>query len=402
MKRFVVLLALVVVIGLVFGNVIALDSGYVFIRWHHYSVEATVWSFVALLLVGVIVLQWLLSGVFLLLGSDVRFNDWRRHRREQRARLLTTRGLLNLAQGQWKRAEQQLVDAAKQSDTPLINYLAAARAAYEQGHHDDTDQWLNAANQTTKGSELAVGISQVQLLHSRQQHEQALAVLLRLRQQYPKHPYLLKLLVKTYQDLSDWVALQALLPAIKKFTKVPSDEVKALEDKVNLQVMERIASQFSQQGDAALFVSELQAVYRAMPRNSRYQVGIVRRYVELLLAQSQESEAESALRHALKYVWHDDLIRLYGQIAHVDNKKQWLFAEKQLQERPNDPVLLLVLAKFASRQQETDKAREYLNTALSIKRLPELHFEMAKLMLADGDETLACEHFQLGLALDQK
>ncbi len=402
MKRFIVLLALLVVVGLVLGNVIALDSGYVLIRWHHYSIEATVWAFAALLVVGLIVLQWLLRAVFLLLGSDVRFNDWRRHRREQRARMLTTRGLLNLAQGQWQRAEKQLVDAAKQSDTPLINYLAAARAAYEQGHHDDTDQWLNAANQTTKGSELAVGISQVQLLQSRQQHEQALAVLLRLRQQYPKHPYLLKLLVKTYQDLSDWVALQGLLPAIKKFTKVPADEVKALEDKVNLQVMERIASQYSQQGDHAQLALELQKAHRAMPRSSRYQVAIVQRYAELLLAHGHEAEAEGLLRQALKYVWHDDLIRLYGQIASVDNKRQWLFAEKQLQERPNDPVLLLVLAQFASRQQETDKAREYLNTALSIKRLPELHFEMAKLMLADGDETLACEHFQLGLALDQK
>lgn len=402
MKRFIVLLALIIAFGLLLGNVIALDSGYVLIRWHDYSVEATVWAFAAMLVLLLVLMQWLLRVVFLLLGSDVRFNDWRRQRREQRARMLTTRGLLDLAQGQWRRAEKQLVNAAKQTDTPLINYLAAARAAYEQGHHDDTDQWLNAANQTTKGSELAVGISQVQFLHSRHQHEQALAVLLRLRQQHPKHPYVLKLLVKTYQELADWVALSALLPAIKKFTKVPADEVKALEIKVNVQVMERIASQYGQHGDKARMAVELQKVYRAMPRDSRFQLEIVQRYVALLMQHGHDNEAEGVLRQALKYVWHDDLIQLYGQIATVDNKKQWLFAEKQLQERPNDPVLLLALAQFASRQQETDKAREYLNTALSIKRLPELHFEMAKLMFADGDETLACEHFQLGLALDQK
>ena len=46
---------------------------------------------------------------------------------------------------------------------------------------------------------------------------------------------------------------------------------------------------------------------------------------------------------------------------------------------------------------DLEKAREYLQTGLSIKGLAELHAEMGKVMLAEGDETLACEHFQLAL-----
>ena len=74
-----------------------------------------------------------------------------------------------------------------------------------------------------------------------------------------------------------------------------------------------------------------------------------------------------------------------------------LFAEQQLKERPNDPLLLLTLGRLALRVNDLEKAREYLQTGLSIKGLAELHAEMGKVMLAEGDETLACEHFQLAL-----
>ena len=60
-------------------------------------------------------------------------------------------------------------------------------------------------------------------------------------------------------------------------------------------------------------------------------------------------------------------------------------------------MLLLVLGRLALRVNNVEKAREYLQTGLRIKGLPELHAEMGKVMLAEGDETLACEHFQLAL-----
>ena len=63
----------------------------------------------------------------------------------------------------------------------------------------------------------------------------------------------------------------------------------------------------------------------------------------------------------------------------------------------DDPLLLLTLGRLALRVNDLEKAREYLQTGLSIRGLAELHAEMGKVMLAEGDETLACEHFQLAL-----
>ena len=270
----------------------------------------------------------------------------------------------------------------------MINYLAAARAAYEQGKTEATDEWLKAASKSTKGSELAVGITQVQLLQSRKQHEQALAVLLQLRQKHPRHAYVLKLIVKTYQDLEDWVALNDLLPTLKKATKIPADDLKTLEENVSLQLLDRAKN--TQGGN-------LTSTFESIARDTRYTFPVMKRYIDLLLETDQESKAEEALRTGLKYVWHDELIEIYGRLKSTDANKQLLFAEQQVQERPNDPVLLLVLGRLALRVNNIEKAREYLQTGLRIKGLPELHAEMGKVMLAEGDETLACEHFQLAL-----
>lgn len=395
MRIWLLFLVLTLGIGLIAGTLMGLDSGYVLVSWQNYTLETSLWVYLALTLVVMLLVYILMRFSLLLLGSDWRFNEWRRQRRNQRARRQTTRGLLALAQGQWRRAERMLTLSADDSDTPLINYLAAARAAYEQGKMDATDEWLKAASGSTKGAELAVGLTQAELLSSRGQKEQALAVLLQLRKQHPRHAYLLKLLVKTYLDLQDWIALRELLPLLRKSSKIPAEKIHELEENVHLELLERAARSHSAKPEHT--AEELKRLFHEFPRQARYSLPITRRYIELLQAEHEEVLAEQELRNALKYVWHDELVLLYGSLHGEDQSRQLLFAEQQLKERPNDPVLLLVLGQLAHRLNDNDKAREYLQTGLRIKGLPQLHAEMGKVLLAGGDETLACEHFQLAL-----
>ncbi|UTW48244.1 heme biosynthesis HemY N-terminal domain-containing protein [Bacterioplanoides sp. SCSIO 12839] len=391
MKILMLCLIITLIAGLFFGTLVSIDAGYVLLSWDVYTLETSLWFFLLILAATTLSMYIVIRASLLLLGSDWRFNEWRKERGRIRARRMTTRGFLALAQGQWRRAERQLRSSAVNSDTPLINYLAAARAAYEQGDTDSTDELLKAASQSTKGSELAVGITQVQLLQSRKQFEQALAVLLRLRGKHPKHAYVLKLLVKTYQELEDWVALNELLPTLKKLARIPAEELTKLEQNVQLQLLERAAHSYG--GNQ---VQSLKDIYSNMPRSARVSQPVVKRYTELLLEQGEERLAEQELRNALSSVWHDDLICLYGRL-NGDINKQLLFAEQQLTERPNDPMLLLILGRLALRQENFAKAREFLQTGLRIKGMPELHAEMGKLLMAEGDQVAACEHFQLAL-----
>lgn len=388
--RLIVLFLLLVAVGAIaVGAFVYIDAGYVMLSWENYTVETSLWMFLVLGAIALLAVYIALRALLVLFGSDRRFNEWRQRRRSLRARRQTTRGLLALAQGQWRRAERNLTSSAKDSDQPLINYLAAARAAYEQDKSEATDEWLKQASLSTKGSDLAVGITQVQLLQSRNQNEQALAVLISLREKHPRHAYLLKLLVKTLQDLEDWVALNELLPTLRKATKIPDEELRKLERNVALQLLDRARHANGGQG--------LTSTFDSLGRDVRYTSDVMKSYIDLLLETEQEEKAEEALREGLKHVWHDELVEIYGRLKGKDANKQLLFAEQQLKERPNDPLLLLTLGRLALRVNDLEKAREYLQTGLSIKGLAELHAEMGKVMLAEGDETLACEHFQLAL-----
>ena len=104
------------------------------------------------------------------------------------------------------------------------------------------------------------------------------------------------------------------------------------------------------------------------------------------------------MRAALPSVWHDKLICLYGRVKGEDPKRQLLFAEQQLQERTNDPMLLLALGRIANRMGDTDKAQEYLEAAAKIKALPEVHAELGNLLTQQGKFESACEHFNKALA----
>ena len=388
--RLIVLFLLLIAAGAIgVGAFVYIDAGYVMLSWENYTVETSLWMFLVLGAIALLAVYIVLRALLVLFGSDRRFNEWRQRRRSLRARRQTTRGLLALAQGQWRRAERNLTSSAKDSDQPLINYLAAARAAYEQDKSEATDEWLKQASLSTKGTDLAVGITQVQLLQSRNQNEQALAVLISLREKHPRHAYLLKLLVKTLQDLEDWVALNELLPTLRKATKIPDEELRKLERNVALQLLDRARHANGGQG--------LTATFDGLGRDVRYTSDVMKSYVDLLLETEQEEKAEEALREGLKHVWHDELVEIFGRLKGKDANKQLLFAEQQLKERPNDPLLLLTLGRLALRVNDLEKAREYLQTGLSIKGLAELHAEMGKVMLAEGDETLACEHFQLAL-----
>ena len=389
MRLIVLFLILIAAGALAVGAFVYIDAGYVMLSWENYTVETSLWMFLVLGAIALLAVYIALRALLVLFGSDRRFNEWRQRRRSLRARRQTTRGLLALAQGQWRRAERNLTSSAKDSDQPLINYLAAARAAYEQDKSEATDEWLKQASLSTKGSDLAVGITQVQLLQSRHQNEQALAVLISLREKHPRHAYLLKLLVKTLQDLEDWVALNELLPTLRKATKIPDEELRKLERNVALQLLDRARHANGGQG--------LTATFDGLGRDVRYTSDVMKSYVDLLLETEQEEKAEEALREGLKHVWHDELVEIYGRLKGKDANKQLLFAEQQLKERPNDPLLLLTLGRLALRVTDLEKAREYLQTGLSIRGLAELHAEMGKVMLAEGDETLACEHFQLAL-----
>lgn len=394
MKKLVILIAAFLLVGLGLGYLVSLDSGYVFFSWGKYTLETSFWFFTILLVAFFISAYLIVRVTLLLIGSDWRINEWRNQQKLRRGKRQATRGLLSLAEGQWHTAERQLTQAASLGDNQLLNYLGAARAAYEKGDMDKSDHWLKEAEKSTKGSDLVVAIAQIQLLISRGQTEQALAVVLRLRKKSPKNKYLLKMHVKILQELEDWIDLKELLPSVRKLSKlIPQRKLIELEEKVVIQLMQRASKGYS----SAVSVGPADAVndiYNEAPKSVRNSLDVLRCYVSLLIELNQPTKAEQVLRSVLPTVWHDDLISLYGKLEAADAQRQLLFAEKQLQERTNDPVLLLTLGRISKRTGDLKKSQEYFEAAAKIKALPEVHAELAALLSQQGQFEGACEHYK--------
>jgi len=146
--------------------------GYVLIRYGTLSVESSLTLAVLVIAVGFVVLYYLLRFIIGMLGLPRRLRDWRQRRQAQRARLSLQRGMIDLAEGHWEKAEKTL-QKVRHSDMPLLNYLAAARAAQQLGAHERRDEYLKLAHQSMPSADIAVGLAQAELQIGHHQLEQA-------------------------------------------------------------------------------------------------------------------------------------------------------------------------------------------------------------------------------------
>ena len=377
MIRLLILLLLALIIGVGLSLGLQHDLGYVRISLGHYLIETNFWVGLGLMIAFVALLLALAGLVRKLTRGTGVVTHWLAKGQQRRARKRTTEGLLALAEGNWPQARKRLEASAEHADTPLINYLAAAQAASESGDHDAVDDLLRKAYESTPGSDLAVGITQAQLQLNANRLEQALATLVRLRKQAPHHPFLLKLLKTVYLRLEDWRELSRLLPELRKRQLGNPEELDSLERTVWHKLLHRASEEAVRQGSRSL--EPLTRLWDELPGSMRRDEHTIRVYAELLAKDGDEAQAETLLRKVLRNHWSDELVSLYGRVCGAKPDEQLLAAERWLQDRPNNPDLLLALGRLSLRNELWGKAREYFETSLHLRRSHETLAELSRL-----------------------
>lgn len=371
--------------GAYLGQSMMAGSGYLLLSYGTWVVETSIWVGLVLLLLLVASLY---LGVQLLVGllqTEDAFQAWRSQRGQNKAMRKTIQGLLSLAEGNWKRAQRLLISGAH-GETQLINFLAAARAAQQRGDFDRCDELLAQAASSTKGAELAVGLQQAQLQLDRHQYEQCLATCLRLRKQFPKHQYANKMLLKAYMALEDWQAVVELLPQLIKQRLIMGKAAVKLELKAYSALIEHVVKGRSAQSKDPEAVMAIWKQVPAQVLNNKDFLSVADGFVQHLVSLGADHQAESLLRHLLGQTWQSNWITLYGQVSGQDESKQLLFAERQLQARPNDAALLQTLGRLSARSELWAKAEEYLQASLAVKDDPACRHELSRLYLTQGQD----------------
>lgn len=367
------------------------DPGYVLIGRGTTTIEMSLALFVTLLIIGFAALYFLIRLVLRTWHMPEHIRYWRNRRRIRKARRSLRRGLIELAEGHWKEAERALIRYVKYSETPLLNYLSAARAAQKQNAHERRDHYLAMALQSMPDADVAVELTQAELQLAHGQLEQALASLEHLRTIAPHHTHVLALLSQLYEKLQSWGDLKELLPELRKYKVLDDKPLHDLELRTWHGLLQLAARRQNPQ--------QLQQFWQELPKPMRREPSLITDYARALLELDQHDAAEALLREALRRQWQPEWVELYGKVKSSQADRQLATAEGWLKGHENNPLLLLTLGRISKHNKLWGKARAYLEASLGHGPRPDTYQELGELLEQLGEKDKAAECFRKGLAL---
>lgn len=386
--KFLVYGLLVVAVTVALTLVALRDPGYLLLAYGHWTLEVTL--VVALLLLAAVFAasHWALLSVYKVRALPRRTRLWRNKRQQSKAASYLSTGLVELAEGRWQDAEKNLLRFADESESPLLNFLAAARAAHGQGAYDRRDKYLKQAIQAMPTADIAVGLTQAEMQLQHGQLEQALASMEHLKRIAPKHHYVIKLLVGVYEQLRDWNNMLAHLSQLRKTSMYTEDQYHQLEKRAYLGSLNDCAD-----GQNS---SKLLSLWEHLPKHLKNDAGMIQRYVQKLMGLGEGFHAEPVVRHALEHQWDESLAELYGIIP-GDTQTQLKNAEKWLQQHGQDAQLQLSLGRLCLRMEIWGKARQHLETSINLGGGGAAHILLSQLLERLGEPALAGDYLQSGL-----
>jgi HemY protein len=360
------------------------DPGYVLIDFRGHILEMSVPVLIGL----VILLGFALWLAWLIFRAPRKLGEAAARLRAGRAGRKLTQGMIQIAEGNFARGEKLLARAARSSDTPLFNYLQAARAAHLQGQDERRDEWLKLAYEHTPEAANAVLLTQAELQLDRKQYELALATLRRLDENSKDHSYAIALLGRLYYRLEDWDQLAALLPRMKKHGRINQETIDRWTARVYVENLRRAAN-----GEAVI------AEWKSIPKKYKADLSLLDAYYRSLLRTDMHQKAEKDLAAELKAEWRAPLVRLFGLVQGPDASKQLKRAEAWLRDHSDDADLLLTAARLCLRNQLWGKARSYLETVIALRPSPEAYQVYGQLLGQLGEGAAAANAYRAGLGM---
>ena len=382
--RFAAIVVIALILSAIAAHFLLGDPGYVAITFRGYLIEMSVPVLVGIAVLLVIAV-WLIRR---LIQAPRRMGEAAGRYRAGRAGLKLTRGMIEVAEGNFARGEKLLARAASTSDAPLFNYLQAARAAHLQGKDVRRDEWLKLAYEHTPEAANAVLLTQAELQLDREQYEQALATLRRLEENSRDHSHALALLGRLYYRLQDWGQLARILPRLRKQGRVKAETL----DKWTIRVHRE---NFERANDGETIIAE----WKSVTKHLRNDTAVLDAYYMSLMRIGLHDKAEKDLATSLKSEWRAPLVRLFGLVEGSDPSKQLKRAEGWLTRHGEDADLLLAAARLCLRTELWGKARSYLETVISLRPTPEAYQEYGRLMTQLGETDAAADAYKAGLGM---
>ncbi len=388
--RYVILLLLLIVGAFWLGSYAFEHSVDVYVKWGEWgSVTLTSTTVLIATVLGLLASYILITVVKTLFGLPSRVRRYKQKKLTAKATQELTKGLVYFTEGHWDKSEKTLLDNVAYSETPLLNYLAAARSAHMQEAYGRRDSYLKTAGEQGDDAQIAVSVSQAEMQFTSGQLEQARATLIHLREISPKHPYANKLLAKIYYQQEDWSNLFTLLPELETQSLIKGNDRQKYETTALTGIFHILAHKKEPQ--------KLQGLWKKLPTDIREKPEAILLYCSALSDSGEKIASDKLLIATLNKSWDESLIERYGLIEHNNISSAIKQGEKWLVHNERSPMLLLALARLNKKYQLWGKSKLYYNSSLNFSPSAAVYLELAELLEELGELENAQTCYQLGL-----
>ena len=391
-KLFISLLILIIAV-LLAVLLVQEDAGFVLIKYADFSIETSLAFGIVAVVAGGLLIQLFLRFLLVIWRLPNTLAKRAEQRRFEKSRKLLNIGLIDLAEGRFEQAERNLLKFIDFAENPLINYLAAARAAQQLSKYDQRDNYLKSAHDVRPDAAIAIGVTQAELQLASSQTERALATLTHLHTLTPRHDYVLKLLTKVYFRIEEWSSLCELLPEVRKKKLFKDERLQQLELKAFTGCLDEAAVKEDDSLDKS---------WAKIPKNYQTQADLILHYIDLVKRYSRNSKLiEQIVVKSINQQWNSQLIDYYGQLQVEDSTAQLTITEKWLQDYGSSDALLLALGRICIRLKLWGKAQSYLEASIGIRSNAHSCLELANLLDSEelNEPEKASKYYRDGLEL---
>jgi len=385
--RWIIILA--IVLGLILGPLIKDVPGFIIIALGNYTLQTRLWQLIVVAIVSQLLLMLLYHLFSRLWRSAGNIKNWSGGRSGKKSRQNTTNGMIALAEGNWKRAEKLLIKGINNTDTPLINYLGAARAAQAQRSDARRDTYLRQAHNVEPNAEVAIGLTQATLQLNHGQYEQALASLTHLQQLAPKHEYVLFLLQKLYRQLGDWQRFIDLSADLQKSSVISQKDLESFQLIAWQNILDDLANNSG--------IESLHDSWLKLPKSFHKNIDLISTYTGHLIQLEGSLEAEKILRKSISKYNNNQHIMLYGLLKTHELSHQLAFVESLLKKQGDNSTVHLSIGRICLNMELWGKAKAALEKSVALSPEPESYKELARAFEALGDKDSASDCFKQGL-----
>lgn len=398
-KAFIILL-LALGAGAYLSILLTEDPGYVLVTFKDYSIEATLAAAVISLFIFYVLFFGLIKLIkvfnpFKLLKKDT----WYALFNKKNPRRQIEQGWQYLLLGKWQEAYKLLVESANRAQTPSVNYLAAAYAAFQRNDNLACNFCLSQAKQQSLVANTGIKTFQALLELKSGKEEQSLALLLAIKKEQADSPYVLILLKDIYISLKDWEQLSSLIPDLEKHKVLAKDELLMLKEKLAVHRLHKATSNSVNQ-------HELKTIWNDFNKVLQRRELVIEAYLRALLTIGNSAEALSLLTKFIKHQWSDRLVALLGYIDNPEAAEQILLLEAWVKDRPKNVNLMLTLGRLCLRNKLWGKAREYFESALhfsnNTESSAEINAELGRLLEYLGEHEKSLFYYRQAMGLMER